>query len=69
MKWSDYRAWQRVEEEITETAKRLCAQGCIDRPPPEKNCIGCGAGRDKDWRRDALTLMRKNSEVKDHASS
>ena len=57
MKWRDYRAWQRVEDEIAKTARQLCSQHCDD------DCRACGAGNDKEWRRDALEKMRRESET------
>lgn len=63
MKAEDYEAWLCVEKEISETARRLCGEFCMDNINKENKepCKGCGAANDRSWRRDALILMKKEA--------
>jgi hypothetical protein len=54
---AELETWRKVERAIDDEAKRLCRSGCRDEP------CRCAAGRDPDWRRDAIAALRARAAM------
>jgi hypothetical protein len=60
---AELETWREVERAIAEVARELCRSWCPDSAGLHGSCTACGAGRDPEWRRDAINELRARAAM------